>query len=237
MREGHLEQDEHGRVVGGAVVGVEAPAGRSQQLGPVDVALPGCRPHRHHGVQRRAGGAHLPQLLHGAVVGHGQHGTAVLQPVLQRLGQVGHADGIGASQVGHGAGHLQRTVQAAPAPAQPRSGLLQEAAGGIVQCGVGVQRRTFQQRVRHALALQLARPGRRHAGRIFNNQVQLSGSIPQVCLLFGPSAAGGAYIPALCDEVVIIRNQGAMFLGSPQLVFAATGEVVDSEALGGALMH
>lgn len=76
------------------------------------------------------------------------------------------------------------------------------------------------------------------AGSIMYNQVKMSAEgIAQIALVFGPSTAGGAYIPALCDEVVIIRNQGAMFLGSPQLVFAATGEVIDIEPLGGAEMH
>ena len=75
-------------------------------------------------------------------------------------------------------------------------------------------------------------------GSVMYNQVKMSSEgIAQIALVFGPSTAGGAYIPALCDELVIVRNQGAMFLGSPQLVYAATGEVVDSEALGGALMH
>jgi 3-methylcrotonyl-CoA carboxylase beta subunit len=76
------------------------------------------------------------------------------------------------------------------------------------------------------------------AGSIMYNQVKMSAEgIAQIALVHGPSTAGGAYIPALCDEVVIIRNQGAMFLGSPQLVFAATGEVIDIEPLGGAEMH
>jgi 3-methylcrotonyl-CoA carboxylase beta subunit len=75
-------------------------------------------------------------------------------------------------------------------------------------------------------------------GSVMHNQVKMSSEgIAQIALVFGPSTAGGAYIPALCDELVIVRNQGAMFLGSPQLVYAATGEVVDSEALGGAQLH
>ena len=81
-------------------------------------------------------------------------------------------------------------------------------------------------------------PDEGQAGSIMYNQVKMSSEgIAQIALVHGPSTAGGAYIPALCDEVVIIRNQGAMFLGSPQLVFAATGEVVDIEPLGGAEMH
>lgn len=75
-------------------------------------------------------------------------------------------------------------------------------------------------------------------GSIMYNQVKMSSEgIMQIATVHGPSTAGGAYIPALCDEVVIIRNQGAIFLGSPQLVFAATGEVIDVEPLGGAEMH
>ena len=81
-------------------------------------------------------------------------------------------------------------------------------------------------------------PDEGQAGSIMYNQVKMSAEgIAQIALVFGPSTAGGAYIPALCDEVVIVRNQGAMFLGSPQLVFAATGEVIDIEPLGGAEMH
>ena len=56
-------------------------------------------------------------------------------------------------------------------------------------------------------------PGRRGAGRIFYNQVQMSGQVPQVCLLFGPSAAGGAYIPAFCDVVVMVDGNASMYLG------------------------
>ena len=76
------------------------------------------------------------------------------------------------------------------------------------------------------------------ASSIMYNQVKMSAEgIAQIAIVHGPSTAGGAYIPALCDEVVIVRNQGAMFLGGPALVFAATGEVVDIEPLGGAEMH
>jgi len=80
-------------------------------------------------------------------------------------------------------------------------------------------------------------PGRRHAGRIFYNQVQLSGRVPQVCLLFGPSAAGGAYIPAFCDVVVMVEANASMYLGSPRMVEVVVGERVSLEELGGARMH
>src|SRR5881628_905850 len=80
-------------------------------------------------------------------------------------------------------------------------------------------------------------PGRRHAGRIFYNEVQLSGVVPQICLLFGPSAAGGAYIPAFCDVVVMVEGNASMYLGSPRMVEVVVGEKVTLEELGGARMH
>jgi acetyl-CoA carboxylase carboxyltransferase component len=80
-------------------------------------------------------------------------------------------------------------------------------------------------------------PGRRGAGRIFYNQVQLSGQVPQVCLLFGPSAAGGAYIPAFCDVVVMVEGNASMYLGSPRMAEMVIGEKVSLEEMGGARMH
>jgi methylmalonyl-CoA decarboxylase subunit alpha len=80
-------------------------------------------------------------------------------------------------------------------------------------------------------------PGRRHAGRIFYNEVQLSGVVPQICILFGPSAAGGAYIPAFCDIVVMVEGNASMYLGSPRMVEVVVGEKVSLEELGGARMH
>ncbi len=80
-------------------------------------------------------------------------------------------------------------------------------------------------------------PGRRHAGRIFHNQVQLSGAIPQICLLFGPSAAGGAYIPAFCDVVFMVEKNASMYLGSPRMAEMVIGEKVSLEEMGGAKMH
>lgn len=80
-------------------------------------------------------------------------------------------------------------------------------------------------------------PGRRGAGRIFYNEVQLSGTVPQVCLLFGPSAAGGAYIPAFCDVVVMVEGKASMYLGSPRMAEMVIGEKVSLENMGGAKMH
>lgn len=80
-------------------------------------------------------------------------------------------------------------------------------------------------------------PGRRGAGRIFYNQVKLSGKVPQICLLFGPSAAGGAYIPAFCDIVVMVDGNASMYLGSPRMAEMVIGEKVTLEEMGGAKMH
>ncbi len=80
-------------------------------------------------------------------------------------------------------------------------------------------------------------PGRRHAGRIFFNQVRLSGVVPQVCALFGPSAAGGAYIPSFCDVVAMRDGNASMYLGSPRMAEMVIGEKVSLEEMGGARMH
>jgi methylmalonyl-CoA decarboxylase subunit alpha len=80
-------------------------------------------------------------------------------------------------------------------------------------------------------------PGRRGAGRIFHNEVRLSGQVPQICLLFGPSAAGGAYIPAFCDVVVMREGNASMYLGSPRMAEMVIGEKVTLEEMGGAKMH
>jgi methylmalonyl-CoA decarboxylase subunit alpha len=80
-------------------------------------------------------------------------------------------------------------------------------------------------------------PGRRGAGRIFHNQVKMSGVVPQVCVLFGPSAAGGAYIPAFCDIVIMRDGNASMYLGSPRMAEMVIGEKVTLEEMGGARMH
>src|SRR5205823_14949247 len=80
-------------------------------------------------------------------------------------------------------------------------------------------------------------PGRRGAGRIFHNEVRLSGVVPQVCVLFGPSAAGGAYIPAFCDLVIMREGNASMYLGSPRMAEMVIGEKVTLEEMGGARMH
>src|SRR5512138_1161539 len=80
-------------------------------------------------------------------------------------------------------------------------------------------------------------PGRRGAGNIFWNQVRASGSVPQVCALFGPSAAGGAYIPAFCDVVAMVDGNASMYLASDRMVEMVTGEKTTLEAMGGAKVH
>jgi acetyl-CoA carboxylase carboxyltransferase component len=80
-------------------------------------------------------------------------------------------------------------------------------------------------------------PGARGAGRIFHNQVRMSGVVPQVCVLFGPSAAGGAYVPAFCDVVIMRDGNASMYLGSPRMAEMVIGEKVTLEEMGGARMH
>jgi 3-methylcrotonyl-CoA carboxylase beta subunit len=81
-------------------------------------------------------------------------------------------------------------------------------------------------------------PDREHFGRIFFNQARMSAAgIPQVAVVMGSCTAGGAYVPAMCDEAIIVRKQGTIFLGGPPLVRAATGEIVDAESLGGGDVH
>ena len=81
-------------------------------------------------------------------------------------------------------------------------------------------------------------PDKDHFGRIFYNQANMSArGIPQIALVMGSCTAGGAYVPAMCDQAIIVRNQGTIFLGGPPLVKAATGEDVDAESLGGGDVH
>jgi 3-methylcrotonyl-CoA carboxylase beta subunit len=81
-------------------------------------------------------------------------------------------------------------------------------------------------------------PDRDHFGRIFRNQARMSAqNIPQIAVVMGSCTAGGAYVPAMADEAIIVKNQGTIFLGGPPLVRAATGEVVSAEELGGADVH
>lgn len=81
-------------------------------------------------------------------------------------------------------------------------------------------------------------PDNQHFGTIFRNIAEMSAAgLPQIAAVMGSCTAGGAYIPAMCDETIIVRGTGTIFLGGPQLVQAATGEIVDAETLGGAMVH
>ncbi len=80
-------------------------------------------------------------------------------------------------------------------------------------------------------------PGRRGASAIFHLQVKLSGRVPQICCLLGPSAAGGAYMPAFCDWVGMVEGNGSMYLASPRIAEKTTGEITTLEEMGGAMMH
>ena len=81
-------------------------------------------------------------------------------------------------------------------------------------------------------------PDREHFGRIFFNQANMSAqNIPQIAVVMGSCTAGGAYVPAMADETIIVKNQGTIFIGGPPLVKAATGEDVTAEELGGADLH
>jgi acetyl-CoA carboxylase carboxyltransferase component len=80
-------------------------------------------------------------------------------------------------------------------------------------------------------------PGRRHGGRVFYNQVHMSGFVPQICILFGPSPAGAAYVPAFSDIVIMVEKNASAYLGSPRMVEMAIGEKTTMEEMGGARMH
>ncbi|MYL32087.1 acyl-CoA carboxylase subunit beta [Pontibacillus yanchengensis] len=80
-------------------------------------------------------------------------------------------------------------------------------------------------------------PGRRHGGKVFYNEIQMSGSVPQICILFGPSPAGAAYVPAFSDLVIMVDQNASAYLGSPRMVEMAIGEKTTMDKMGGAKMH
>jgi len=155
------------------------------------------------------------------------------------------ADGLGADGVVTGMG----TVDGRPVALMANDPTVKAGSWGpkTVEKIVRIQERALSQRVPMVYLVDSAGariteqvqmfPGRRHAGRIFYNEVQLSGVVPQVCVLFGPSAAGGAYIPAFCDVVVMREGNASMYLGSPRMAEMVIGEKVSLEEMGGARMH
>src|SRR5947199_341558 len=136
----------------------------------------------------------------------------------------------------------------APSFADEHRRLVDELNTKLAAAGVGCNERALQNRLPCIYLVDsggafLPRqdevfPDREHFGRIFYNQATMSAKgIPQVAAVLGSCTAGGAYVPAMSDEAVIVREQGTIFLGGPPLVKAATGEVVTAEDLGGGLLH
>src|SRR5947207_1615782 len=154
-------------------------------------------------------------------------------------------DGLGADGVVTGSG----TVGGRPVSVMANDPTVKAGSWGpkTVEKIIRIQERALQQRhpmiylvdsagARMTEQVQMF-PGRRGAGRIFHTEVKLSGVVPQVCVLFGPSAAGGAYIPAFCDVVIMRDGNASMYLGSPRMAEMVIGEKVSLEEMGGARMH
>jgi acetyl-CoA carboxylase carboxyltransferase component len=154
-------------------------------------------------------------------------------------------DGLGADGVVTGTG----TIDGRPVALMANDPTVKAGSWGpkVVEKIVRIQERALTQRIPMVYLVDSAGariteqtrmfPGRRHAGRIFHNEIVLSGVVPQVCVLFGPSAAGGAYIPAFCDIVIMRDGNASMYLGSPRMAEMVIGEKVTLEEMGGARMH
>src|SRR5947209_17255246 len=154
-------------------------------------------------------------------------------------------DGLGADGVVTGSG----TVDGRPVAVMANDPTVKAGSWGpkTVEKIIRIQERAMVERVPMVYLVDSAGariteqvqmfPGRRGAGRIFYTQVRLSGVVPQVCVLFGPSAAGGAYIPAFCDVVIMRDGNASMYLGSPRMAEMVIGEKVTLEEMGGARMH
>ena len=154
-------------------------------------------------------------------------------------------DGLGADGVVTGLG----TIEGRPVAVMANDPTVKAGSWGpkTVEKIIRIQEAALQQRIPMVYLVDSAGariteqvqmfPGRRGAGRIFYNEVQMSGVVPQVCVLFGPSAAGGAYIPAFCDIVIMREGNASMYLGSPRMAEMVIGETVTLEEMGGAKMH
>src|SRR5881392_885367 len=154
-------------------------------------------------------------------------------------------DGLGADGVVTGSG----TIGGRPVSVMANDPTVKAGSWGpkTVEKIIRIQERALAQRIPMVYLVDSAGaritdqvmmfPGRRGAGRIFFTQVKLSGVVPQVCVLFGPSAAGGAYIPAFCDVVIMRDGNASMYLGSPRMAEMVIGEKVTLEEMGGARMH
>ena len=150
----------------------------------------------------------------------------------------------------HGQRVQRRTALGAPAFEWDLArdiAVMPDGDGYVVLTGIGTVYKYGRSRSRDSLGPDSADaplndqvelfPGRRGAGRIFYNQNRLSGRVPQICCLFGPSAAGGAYIPAFSDVVFMVEGNASMYLGSPRMVEMVVGERTTLEEMGGARMH
>ena len=154
-------------------------------------------------------------------------------------------DGLGADGVVTGMG----TVDGRPVAVMANDPTVKAGSWGpkTVEKIIRIQERALERRVPMVYLVDSAGaritdqvlmfPGRRGAGKIFHNEVKLSGLVPQICVLFGPSAAGGAYIPAFCDIVIMRDGNASMYLGSPRMAEMVIGEQVTLEEMGGARMH
>ena len=154
-------------------------------------------------------------------------------------------DGLGADGVVTGMG----TVEGRPVAVMANDPTVKAGSWGpkTVEKIIRVQERALERRVPMVYLVDSAGaritdqvlmfPGRRGAGKIFHNEVKLSGLVPQICVLFGPSAAGGAYIPAFCDIVIMRDGNASMYLGSPRMAEMVIGEQVTLDEMGGARMH
>ncbi len=197
----------------------------------------GGGPERHHAKSREQGKLPVRERVERFL----DEGSFVEEGLLANWEQ----EGLGADGVITGMG----TVEGRPVALMANDPTVKAGSWGpkTVEKILRVQELALRQRIPMAYLVDSAGaritdqvkmfPGRRGAGRIFFNEVRLSGVVPQVCVLFGPSAAGGAYIPAFCDVVIMREGNASMYLGSPRMAEMVIGEKVSLEEMGGARMH
>ena len=202
----------------------------------LDRAL-GGGPERHHEKSREQGKLPVRERVERLL----DEGSFLEEGLLANWEQ----DGLGADGVVTGLG----TVEGRPVALMANDPTVKAGSWGpkTVEKIVRIQELALRQRIPMVYLVDSAGaritdqvklfPGRRGAGRIFFNEVRMSGVVPQVCVLFGPSAAGGAYIPAFCDLVIMREGNASMYLGSPRMAEMVIGERVSLEEMGGARMH
>jgi acetyl-CoA carboxylase carboxyltransferase component len=210
--------------------------------GAVERALAGG-PERHR--EKARGQGKLPVRERVALLLDTHEGTGESSFCEEGLLANWHEDGLGADGVVTGVG----TIDGRPVALMANDPTVKAGSWGpkTVEKILRIQERAMALRVPMVYLVDSAGariteqvqmfPGRRGAGRIFFNQVRMSGVVPQVCVLFGPSAAGGAYIPSFCDVVAMRDGNASMYLGSPRMAQMVIGEDVTLEEMGGARMH